>query len=78
MVWLEAVSGDGKLIVSGFDDKTLRRWDGESGESIWCSSVQCVQDWLGHNAGCESAVACRLVNLEVGDRGPRPALFRYT
>jgi WD40 repeat protein len=32
-VWAVAVSPDGRLIVSGSGDRTIRAWDPESGES---------------------------------------------
>jgi WD40 repeat protein len=51
-VWDVDVSRDGKMVVSGSDDKTVRIWNGESGETMhvfeghedWVRSVEFSRD----------------------------------
>ncbi|KAJ3319166.1 hypothetical protein HDU76_000623 [Blyttiomyces sp. JEL0837] len=39
------LSKDGKLIVSGSNDKTVRAWNSETGENVWQGSHGCLIIW---------------------------------
>jgi len=53
-----ALSGDGRRIVSGSEDRTVRVWDGETGAELRC--LRGHQDWVWSVA--LSADGCRIVS----------------
>jgi WD40 repeat protein len=45
-----AIAADGQWLVSGSEDKTLKRWDAETGE--------CLHTYAGHQGGVKSVAIC--------------------
>ena len=70
VVWAVAVLANGRRAVSGSDDKTLRVWDLETGESLctleghtsWVRAVSVVADGRRAVSGFD---------VQIGDRQPR-------